>query len=535
MISLLRQPDAVYGVTEAGAFRFEENLTNDVKFDYSVGENSAKLTVFPSGSPIKFLKLRFRGDLTGVDRVYGDAWERAGLRSFLEWHAVKASRSMPWFCYLLESGEMSCFGAKTGANSFVSFQVDYDGITVFVNLCCGNEGVDLKTPVLACEIVESVKNGKRDYYEVAKSFAKKMCDAPVLPKQPVFGVNNWYWAYGNISDEDVIEEAKQLKKLTEGCKHKPYFVIDDGWQKSRENPASLYRGGPWVGNSRFPDIKKTVDEIHAQGALAGVWIRPLQTEDDAPVEAVLCDYYDYGKVLDPSHPFTLEKIEGEVRRLRKWGFDMIKFDFTTMDTTGRHTLTAEEDHVSELCAADRKFYDKTKTLAQILKGLYAAVQRGANGAEVIGCNTIGHLTAGINSIYRIGNDTSGKAFEWTRRDGVNSMMRLPLNGNFYLADPDCAPFTEMVDFDINADYLMMCAITGCVTIASVKPEILTDEQIKRINEVFKIADKGGLGYGIYGYEKNSYPEFFVSPDGKQIRFDWNRVYDGSRISLTWYE
>ena len=221
MISLLRQPDAVYGVTEAGAFRFEENLTNDVKFDYSVGENSAKLTVFPSGSPIKFLKLRFRGDLTGVDRVYGDAWERAGLRSFLEWHAVKASRSMPWFCYLLESGEMSCFGAKTGANSFVSFQVDYDGITVFVNLCCGNEGVDLKTPVLACEIVESVKNGKRDYYEVAKSFAKKMCDAPVLPKQPVFGVNNWYWAYGNISDEDVIEEAKQLKKLTEGCKHKP--------------------------------------------------------------------------------------------------------------------------------------------------------------------------------------------------------------------------------------------------------------------------------------------------------------------------
>lgn len=72
MLSLLRMPDAVYGATEASDFRFEENLTNDVKYEYLIGDNSAKVVVYPSGSPVKYLKLRFRGDLRGVDKVYGD-------------------------------------------------------------------------------------------------------------------------------------------------------------------------------------------------------------------------------------------------------------------------------------------------------------------------------------------------------------------------------------------------------------------------------------------------------------------------------
>ena len=42
MLSLLRKPDAVYGATEASDFRFEENLTNDVKYEYVVEGNSAK-------------------------------------------------------------------------------------------------------------------------------------------------------------------------------------------------------------------------------------------------------------------------------------------------------------------------------------------------------------------------------------------------------------------------------------------------------------------------------------------------------------
>lgn len=42
MISLLRQPDAVYGATKKISFRFEEQRLNDVEYLYDVSEKSAK-------------------------------------------------------------------------------------------------------------------------------------------------------------------------------------------------------------------------------------------------------------------------------------------------------------------------------------------------------------------------------------------------------------------------------------------------------------------------------------------------------------
>ena len=36
MFSILRQPNFAYGATEASPFRFEEDLINDVKYEYIV-------------------------------------------------------------------------------------------------------------------------------------------------------------------------------------------------------------------------------------------------------------------------------------------------------------------------------------------------------------------------------------------------------------------------------------------------------------------------------------------------------------------
>lgn len=240
MISLLRKPDAVYGAMEKAPFRFEELLVNDVNYSYDVLKNSAKITVYPSGSPIKYLKLRFNGDLQNVDKVYGDQWERAGLNAYLEWRSVMACRVLPWFCYVISGGDMFCYGVKTGANCFAFFQVDTDGITLFLNLCSGLNGTDISELLFACEVVEHRSDGA-DYYKTAVEFAKKMCDNPVLPKTPVFGVNNWYWAYGDISCESVLKETDYLLEMTRGCKNKPYMIIDDGWQKHRIPGADYYR------------------------------------------------------------------------------------------------------------------------------------------------------------------------------------------------------------------------------------------------------------------------------------------------------
>ena len=537
MVSILRQPDAVYGATEASDFRFEENLTNDVNYEYIVGRDSAKVVVYPSGSPVKYLKLRFNGDMESVDKVYGDQWERAGIRTFLEWRSVMASRVLPWFCYVLADGQMSCYGVKTGADCFAFFQVDSAGVTLFLDLCNGVAGTDLQAPLVACETVELFGGESKEYYKIARAFAERMCDKPVLPKEPIYGVNNWYWAYGDISYDIVMEEAEHLMQLTKGCKHRPYMIIDDGWQKHRKvgNTAvnGVYIGGEWEPNERFQDMKKTADGIHAKGAKAGLWFRPLLTREELPEGVKL--YEDFGgSILDPSHPYTLEKVEKEARKIVGWGFDLIKHDFSTIDTTGMLAMTADQAEY-EICKPNRKFYDRTKTTATIIKNLYKAIQKGAGDKDVIGCNTVSHLTAGIHSTYRIGNDTSGRAFEWTRRDGINSLMRLPLNNLFYNADPDCAPFTERVKFEANLDFLELCALTGMTTLASIKPGLLNEKQMKKVNEVFLLADQNQGDYEIEDYDKNACPERFISADGKsRKKYDWNQVYNGSRVILDWF-
>ena len=188
-----------------------------------------------------------------------------------------------------------------------------------------------------------------------------------------------------------------------------------------------------------------------------------------------------------------------------------------------------------MVADTRSFYDKTKTTATIIKNLYKAIQNGAGDADVIGCNVIGHLSAGIHSVQRTGNDSSGRVFELTRMHSVNAIMRLPLNDAFFNADPDCAAFTERVDHDINLDYLEMCAITGMTTLASVTPGILTPERMKRINGIYRMADEDTRRYGIAHYTDNANPEIFVSEDGKTTRtFDWTSPYDGARTVLDWF-
>ena len=531
-IDIMRAPDVAYGATQASNFRWEEEkLPCPVRFEYQIQNGFARVIVYPSDSPVKYLKLRWRGDFSFVDKVYGDQWERAGTNAVLEWRSVNGSRVLPWFCYLIGDNKTACYGVKTGANCFAFWQVDTHGITLFLNLTNGWNGVQLEKPLLACEVVQTEGEIGQDCYDVATQFSKKLCDSPILPKEPIFGVNNWYWAYGNISKEVVLQETDYLLRMTGKTKHRPYMIIDDGWQKNRTYGDNAYIGGEWTPNERFGDMRALVDKIHEKGAKVGLWFRPLLTREDVPQDAVLCEESG-GKILDPSHPYTIEKVMEDVQRIKSWGVDLIKHDFTTIDITGIQPLTSEQNS-AHFIDGKRNFYDKTRTLATIIKDLYYAIQTSAGEIDVIGCNTIGHLTAGIHSVYRVGNDTSGQNFEWTKRHGVNSIMRLPQNNAFYNVDPDCAAFTDMVNAEINLDYLELCAITGMTTLASVTPHILNEHELNRIRKIFQLADKNQGDYVIKNYDKNSIPDTYINTSGKIKKYDWDKIYDGSRTVLMW--
>src|SRR5918997_320066 len=81
------------------------------------------------------------------------------------------------------------------------------------------------------------------------------------------------------------------------------------------------------------------------------------------------------------------------------------------------------------------FGDRTRTTAEIIRDFYRVVADVAGDAVVIGCNTVGHLAAGLVAVNRTGDDTSGKQWERTRRMGVNTLaMRLAQHRCFFTGD-----------------------------------------------------------------------------------------------------
>lgn len=218
-----------------------------------------------------------------------------------------------------------------------------------------------------------------------------------------------------------------MPAFARGLENRPFMVVDDCWQVCRTDD---YIGGPWDrGNGDFPDMKGLADEIKALNVRPGIWYRPLWNRDAAIPDK--CRLMRKKDIIDPSVPESLEIIAEDVKRFSAWGYQLIKYDFPTYDIFGRWGFKMKRD----ITAHGWHFRDRTKTSAEIIKGLYKTIYENSNGAYLIGCNCIGHLAAGYVHINRIGDDISGKKFSRTRKMGVNSLaFRLCQHKAFYEAD-----------------------------------------------------------------------------------------------------
>ncbi len=528
-INLLREPDSVLFQYDDSCLRFEEFDGKEEQvshIDYIVEDGCGKIIVYPCDKGIKRVKLRWRGDMSDVLLMLGDELARIVSSMDGNWVGLCPEKKMPWYFQVFDGEKINCFGVKTQPNAFCHFQCDQSGITLWVDLRSGGSGVLLKEPLEAAQVVCMEGDPSHNPFEDARAFCRMMCPNPNLPKEPVFGANNWYWAYGNISHDIVMEETKYLKEMTRDCVCNPYMIIDDGWQLLQHTKGSYnYNGGPWsMVNDRFTSMEYTAKKIKEMGAKPGIWFRPLRTAVNVPEEAISKTPIKFdGIPLDCSHPYVLENVAKDVQMIRGWGYELIKHDFSTYDTIGRPG-NPDSEH---------KLYDNSITTCMALKKLYNTIQQNAGGAVVIGCNTINHLSAGIHQVQRASDDTSGNHWALSRRNGVHCLVRLPQNGTFFQHDPDCAAFTHRVDHDINLDFLEACAITGATAIASVTPGCLTKERIKRIHGIYRTASIGGLGAIPSRWIGNDEPNRFETPDGKEYIYDWYKIYDGVRNFLEW--
>lgn len=522
MNSLLQNPDFVTLFTTEKKYVFtasEKMQCEDAVIELQQGEYGLKIKVTADNAPLEYIRLRWNRKFPAGARFLGDAWERS--YGDLQWRVCDASRLMPWY-FLMNCGETTAgCGVRVRPSAMALWSTDEAGVTLWLDVRCGSRGVILNGRTLeAAEIVSNEYSGV-SAFSAAKTFCKEMCSDPLLSSTPVYGGNNWYYAYGSSSHEEIISDCRYISSLCEGLENRPFMVIDDGWEVMYLKPNN---SGPWTGgNSKYPDMKKLADEMRECGVRPGIWYRPLWNLDpEIPSSWLMSERHHSGhNALDPSVPEVLELVKEDVRRFASWGYELIKHDFSTWDMFGlwgkdMAYFPARRDEEGN----DWNFSDRSRTSAEIVLGFYKAIREAAGDTLILGCNTIGHLGAGLMHLSRTGDDTSGKAWDRTRKMGINTLaFRLCQHKAFFDVDADCIGATGLIDWKLNSQWAELLAKSATPLFASIKPGVLTESEKADMKKMFAIASLQKNTAEPVDWMEKPTPAVW-NLDGNIRKFDW---------------
>lgn len=423
--------------------------------------------------------------------ILGDHWERG--YGDLQWKKTDSTRIMPWYFMEYDGSNCKGLGVMTGASSFCAWFVGVDKLRLQMDVRNGSKGVDLRNRELnmATVIGYDAPEGEKPFYAL-KNFCKAMCPSPILPKQPVYGINDWYFAYGNNSDKLILQTVDLTADLAIDTNNRPYCVIDAGWGCVAEGwgNAGCWSDNFYTPGDNFKDMAKLAADIRSRGMKPGLWMRPLC----APVKAkktLLLNHPgrkpDREIFRDPTISENRAYIDKCFQTYHEWGYEFVKHDFTTYDIFGRWGF----EMLTEGMTLDNwQFYDKTLTNAEVVLNLYKDIRKAAGSIVLLGCNTISHLSAGMFEVQRIGDDTSGKEWARTLKMGVNTLaFRGAHHNTFYAADADCVGLTKDIPWRLNAEWMELVAMSGTPLFISANPEAVGTEQKALMKKCFSYAAK----------------------------------------------
>lgn len=407
--------------------------------------------------------------------VLGDAWERS--YGDLGWSNIVPERPLPWYCAVHQNATTHCYGVETGASSFAFWQVDSAGITLWLDVRNGGNPILLGSRTLkAATLVARRGNRGESIHNALSIFCRTICPTPRLPKTIVYGSNDWYYAYGKNTAEGILRDAELVASLAPPSGPKPFTIVDDGWQNKET----------------FPDMAALAMQIRAKGVRPGLWIRPLRATKGINPHLLLPDIR-YGArqnltkdlAFDPTIPEAREAALNTMRDAVRWGNDLVKHDFSTYELFGNWG----REMGPSITSSGWHFNDRSRTNAEIVLGLYRDLREAAGEQTIlIGCNTIGHLAAGVFEANRTGDDVSGKVWERTRRMGVNTLaFRLPQNRAFFIVDADCVPITKAIEWEKTRMWLNAVAHSGTALIISAESAAVGTQQRETLREAFAIA------------------------------------------------
>jgi len=452
------------------------------------GDGELVLSISSTIETIKRVSFRWSESIEADMLYLGDHWERA--YGDLEWRGLTPERIFPWYFLAYDGRYTSGYGVKTNPSAFCFWQADTAGVTLTADIRCGGLGVSLRGRTLQIATVTAKTGSENESpFSFMKRFCAALCDKPLMPDFPVYGGNNWYYAYGKSTEVEILNDSERVSTLASSLENRPFMVLDAGWQEIFV-AGNTCSGGPWYrGNRDFPDMAALAGKMDGLGVRPGIWCRPLLTVEKVmeswllPTGRFPQRSYE-GEVLDPSIPDVLEHIKNDMRRFTGWGYQLIKHDFSTFDIFGRWGMRMG----CQLTEDNWCFSDRSKTTAEIIMDVYRAIREASNPAIVIGCNTVGHLGAGYFHVNRIGDDTSGREWQRTRKMGVNSLaFRMAQHGAFYAVDGDCVGLTKDIPWYFNKQWLQLLSESGTPLFVSAAPDAAGPEQEAALKAAFATA------------------------------------------------
>lgn len=481
---VLRIPDWVGAFTEGGDLRKllrqsgSSWQSGGVEVRTIAAARSLAVSVLSPSIPLTRIHLRWNLKVNGSLICMGDAWERS--YGALSWNFLAPERVMPWYFATHDGSVTHGYGVQTGAASFCFWQIDPEGVSLWLDVGNGGLGVRLGERELAAATVVS-REGRAGETptEAIAALCRLMCPAPRLPKGPVYGTNDWYYAYGDNSAQGILRDTELVVSLAPQGAARPFSVVDAGWQ----------------GNVRFPSMGRLAEQIRGAGARPGIWIRPVLAPAGTSQNLLLPAMRRGAQVnsdnelaYDPTIPEALDAILAKVTQVVNWKYELVKHDFSTYDLLGQWGFAMG----GRLTKPGWRFHDQSRTNAEIVLSLYQALRRAAGEQTLLlGCNTVGHLSAGLFELQRTGDDTSGRAWERTRRMGINTLAyRLPQNETFFLQDADCVGITRSIPWDLNSQWMDLLSRSGTALFISPEPGAIGPEQKKAIANAFAAAGSG---------------------------------------------
>lgn len=427
-------------------------------------------------------------------RYLGDHWERS--YGDLKWQEANPQRVMPWYFLAYDGNRCQGTGVMTGCRAMCGWQVTFTKTRLSMDVRNGTEGVELGQRRLEMATVVGLDGeaGQKPF-DVLRQFCKVMCPHPRLPKQPIYGINDWYFAYGNNSDSLIMQTVRLVHDIVPKGKNRPYCLIDAGWAciAPGKTSANCWSDNFYTPNKNFPDMKALAAQIKGYSMRPGLWMRPLCAAYGAP-ERLLLPCHNPNepatdRILDP----TVEENRAYFRKCfkayRDWGYQLVKFDFTAYDILGKWGFQMMDGQ--DITQGKWSFHRRDLTTAEVILNLYKDLRHEA-GSDIalIACNTVSHLAAGLMEAQRIGDDTSGQEWGRTLKMGVNTLaFRGAQHNLFYAADPDCVGLTTAVDWQKNKQWMELVAYSGTPLFVSIQPKAFGPEQKEAVRHCFEIASK----------------------------------------------